>query len=67
MYMLNYTPLDITFAINLLTTYSSSPTQIYFNGMKHILCYLRGTIYIDLFYSKKFKSNLIGYIDAGYL
>jgi len=50
LYLVNYTLPNITFAINLPTRYSFSLTQIYWNGVEHILCYLRITTNIDLFY-----------------
>ncbi|KAL0439224.1 UNVERIFIED_CONTAM: Secreted RxLR effector protein [Sesamum latifolium] len=67
MYLANHTRPDITFAVNLLARYSSSPTRRNWNGIKHILRYLRGTMDMGLFYSKVSNSDLIGYADAGYL
>ncbi|KAL0415672.1 UNVERIFIED_CONTAM: Copia protein [Sesamum latifolium] len=67
MYLANHTRPDITFAVNLLARYSSSPMRRYWNGIKHILRYLRGTMDMGLFYTKVSNSDLIGYADAGYL
>ena len=67
MYLANYTQLDITFSVNLLARYSSAPTKRHWNGIKHILRYLRGTSDMGLFYSKKMEPQLLGYADAGYL
>ena len=67
MYLANYTWPDIAFAINLLARYSSAPTQRYWNGIKHILCYLHGTIDLGLFYPNGSKPQLVGYADVGYL
>lgn len=63
----NCTRPNIAFYMNLLTRYSSTPTQRYQNGIKNILRYLRGTIDIGLFYVKLVKSKLFGYKDIGYL
>jgi hypothetical protein len=41
MYHANCTRLDITFSINLLVRYSSAPTRRHWNGVKHVLRYLR--------------------------
>ncbi|KAL0307775.1 UNVERIFIED_CONTAM: Retrovirus-related Pol polyprotein from transposon TNT 1-94 [Sesamum angustifolium] len=49
MYLANHTRPDITFAVNLLARYSSAPTRRHWNGIKHILRYLRGTM--DMGYS----------------
>ena len=37
MYLTNYTWPDIAFLINLLTRYSSAPTQRHWNKVKHVL------------------------------
>jgi len=67
MYLANNTRPDIAFSVNLLARYSSSPTKRHWNGVKHVLRYLRGTIDIGLFYSNKSNFDLVGYADAGYL
>ncbi|KAK4388340.1 hypothetical protein Sango_2440600 [Sesamum angolense] len=43
-YLANHTRSDITFAVNLLARYSSAPTRRHWNGIKHILRYLRACI-----------------------
>ena len=54
----------IDFAVNLLARYDSSPTRRHWNGVKHILRYLKGTLDMGLFYPKENKTDLIGYADA---
>ena len=49
MYLANYTRPDIAFYVNLLARYSSAPTRRHWNGIKHILRYLRGTTDMGLF------------------
>ena len=67
MYLATCTHPDITFPINLLARYSYAPTRRHWNGIKHILQYLKGTSDIGLFYSKESKQQLLGYADAWYL
>lgn len=67
MYLANYTCPDILLVVNLLAKYISSPTQRYWNKVKHILRYLSGTIDVGLFYTKVSKFELTSYADAGYL
>ncbi|KAL4032173.1 hypothetical protein IC575_005238 [Cucumis melo] len=67
MYLANNTRPDIAFSVNLLARYSFSPTKRHWNGVKHVLRYLRGTIDMSLFYSNKSNFDLVGYADAGYL
>jgi hypothetical protein len=66
-YLANCTWPDIVFSVNLLARYSSAPTRRHWNGVKHVLHYLRGTTDMGLFYSKGSNSQLIGYADAGFL
>ena len=67
MYLANCTRPEIAFSVNLLARYSSAPTLRHWNGVKHLLRYLRGTSDMGLFYSKVPKPELLGYTDAGYL
>ena len=67
MYLANCTWPDIAFAINLLSRYSSAPTRRHWNGIKHILRYIRGTVDMGLFYTHESKRQLVGYAGAGYL
>ena len=67
MYLANYTRLDIAFTVNLLARYSFAPTRRHWNGIKHILRYLRETTDLRLFYPNGSKPQLVGYVDVGYL
>ena len=67
MYLANYTQPDIAFAVNLLSRYSSTPTRRHWNGIKHILRYLRGIIDLRLFYPNGSNPQLVGYASVGYL
>ena len=67
MYLANCTRPAISFSVNLLARYSSVPTRRHWNGVKHVLRYLRGTTDMRLFYSKCSNSQLVGYADAGFL
>ena len=58
---------DIDFLVNLLAKYSSATTRRHWNGIKHILRYLQGTIDMGLFYSNELKQQLLGYANVGYL
>ena len=67
MYLATCTYLDIAFPVNLLARYSFAQTRRHWNGIKHILRYLKGTYDMGLFYSKESKQQLFGYADARYL
>jgi hypothetical protein len=67
MYLANCTRPDIAFSVNLLARYSSAPTRRHWNGVKHVLRYLRGTTDMGLFYPRGSNSQLVGYADAGFL
>ena len=64
MYLANNTRPDISFAVNLLARYSSSPTRRHWSGIKQIFRYLHGTIDMVLFYPYGSKSQLVGYADT---
>lgn len=66
MYLASHIRPDICFAVNLLSRFSSCPTQRHWDGIKHILRYLQGTKDLDLFYTNQSKDSLIGFADAGY-
>ena len=59
MYLANTTRPDIFFSVNLLARYSSAPTRRHWNGIKHILRYLKGTTDMGLFYSKNCNPILL--------
>nr|ACY01923.1 hypothetical protein [Beta vulgaris] len=67
MYLANNTRLDIAFSVNLLARYINAPTKRHWNGVRHLLRYLRGTQDLGLFYQSRPNASLIGYADAGYL
>ena len=67
MYLASHTRPDTCFAVNLLSRFSSCPTQRHWNGIKHILRYLQGTKDLGLFYTNQTKEGLVGFADAGYL
>ena len=49
MYLASHTRLDISFAVNLLARYSSSPIRRHWIGVKQIFRYLRGTMDMGLY------------------
>ena len=61
MYFPNYTIATIGFALNLLASYSSTPTWRHWNGIMHILRYLRGMTDLGLLYPNGSKPQLVGY------
>ncbi|KAE8657590.1 hypothetical protein F3Y22_tig00116989pilonHSYRG00496 [Hibiscus syriacus] len=55
---------DILHAVGLVSRYMESPTTTHFKATKRILCYLKGTIDFDLFYSVSNNYKLVGYSDS---
>ncbi|KAG7583564.1 Reverse transcriptase RNA-dependent DNA polymerase [Arabidopsis suecica] len=66
MYLASHTRPDICFAVNLLSRFSSCPTQRHWNEIKHLLRYLQGTVDLGIFYTNHNKEGLVGFADAGY-
>lgn len=46
---------DICFAVNRLSQYMHSPTEIHWTALKRVLRYLKGTIHHGLYLEKKFQ------------
>ncbi|XP_056866765.1 secreted RxLR effector protein 161-like [Raphanus sativus] len=67
MYLAGHTRPDISFAVNLLSRFSSCPTQRHWNGIRHVLRYLQGTKDLGLMFTNQSKEGLVGFTDVGYL
>jgi hypothetical protein len=67
LYLATCTRPDISFAVNLLARFSKAPVERHWQGVKHLLRYLRGTENYGLYYDVNNKDGLVGYADAGYL
>jgi len=67
LHLANNTWRDITYSINFLERYSSSPTRRHRNVVKHIFRYLQGTMNMWLFYSNNVNHELFVYANARYL
>jgi hypothetical protein len=65
-YMTTHTRLDIAFATNILARHNQKPTAHHWNGVKHLLRYLRGTKDLGLYYRRDTKGNITGYVDSGF-
>eukprot|EP00253_Pinus_taeda_P019705 PITA_19705 len=63
MYLVNTRP-DICFAVNVLSQFQIEPRHDHWVATKHILRYLRGTIYHCLKYEKGKDVLLTGFIDS---
>ena len=62
MYLMNTRP-DICFAVNTLSQFLTYVRHVHLIVAKHILRYLRGTIYYGLKYDPNQNINLEGYVD----
>ncbi|XP_048615731.1 secreted RxLR effector protein 161-like [Brassica napus] len=67
MYLASHTRPDISFAVSLLSRFSSCPTLRHWNGIKHLFRYLQGTPDLGLFYTDRPSEKMAGYADVGYL
>ena len=63
MYLMNMRP-DISFAVNTLSQFLTDPRRVHLIAAKHILRYLKGTVYYGLKYEENQKINLEGYVDS---
>ena len=65
-YLTTHTRPYIAFATSMLARHSQNPTIKHWNGVKHLLRYLRGTSDLGLFYGKTDKPEITGYADFGF-
>jgi hypothetical protein len=66
LYLATHTRPDISFAVSVLARHSRRPTHRHWNGIKHLLRYLRGTEDLGLYFTKTSNSNIVGFADSGY-
>ncbi|CAA7034293.1 unnamed protein product [Microthlaspi erraticum] len=55
---------DLCFSIGVCACYQTKPKQSHLQAMKKILRYVKGTVNLGIFYSKRSNRNLAGYCDA---
>jgi hypothetical protein len=65
-YLTTHTRPDIGFATSILARHSQNPTARHWNGVKHLMRYLRGTEDLGLFYRKCQNQEITGYADSGF-
>ena len=63
-YVTTHTRPDIGFATSILARHSQNPTARHWNGVKHLMRYLRGTEDLGLFYKKCKNPEITGYADS---
>jgi hypothetical protein len=61
---LGVTKLDISYSVHIMSQFVSTPTQIHYSHLFHVMRYLRGTISHRLFFSRSSSSQLQPYCDA---
>jgi hypothetical protein len=60
------TRLDISFAVSRLAQYASNPSPHHIRLAKYMLCYLKGTSDLKLFYDGEHGTGLYGYSDSSW-
>jgi hypothetical protein len=63
MYMMNTRP-DICFVVNTLSRYLLDPRRVHLVFVKHVMRYLKGTLYFGICYNGDHDFRLIGYTDS---
>jgi hypothetical protein len=65
-YLTTHTRPDIAFATSILARHSQNPTIRHWNGVKHLMRYLRGTSDLGLYYQKTNNPKISGFADSGF-
>ena len=63
MYLTNTRP-DICFVVKTLSQYMENPKHIHLIAEKHVMRYLKGTLYYGLIYASSGEIKLHGYADS---
>jgi hypothetical protein len=66
LYLATNTRPDIAFAVSVLARHSQRPNSRHWQGVKHLLRYLRGTEDLGLHYRKNTPGVITGYADSGF-
>ena len=66
MYAMHYTRLDVAFAVNRLSRYTSSPSVEHWKAITRVLGYLKKTKDLGFYYSR-YLVVLEGYSDANWV
>ena len=64
LHYLTFTSLEITYAVNSVSQHMHVPLEIYWQSVKRILCYIKGTISIRLQLYKGSSTCLVAYNDT---
>ena len=54
---------DIMYAVSMISRYMEHSTVKHLNAVRRILCYVRGTFDLGVFYKKGDDSKMVGYIQ----
>ena len=64
LYISNATQPDIANAVGVVSLFNSKPNQTHLTAVKRIMRYLKGTIDMQLSYTRSPSTRLLGYADA---
>jgi hypothetical protein len=65
-YLVLHTRPDIAFTVNVLAQFVSCPTQAHWSLVKHLMQYLRGTLFLGIHFVSSREMLLCGWTDADY-
>jgi len=57
---------DIMYSVSQVSRFMENPKEIHLHAVKRIMCYLRGTCELGLFYQRNEGKDWLGYTDSDY-
>lgn len=63
---LTATPLDLMFVVSIISKYMENSTELHLQAGKRVLCYLKETIDLGIFYKKGGDDKLLAHTNSDY-
>jgi hypothetical protein len=64
MYAMIETRPDIAFAVSTISQFASNPNEEHWKALKHLFCYLQGSLELGISYGKPGDQEIVGYTDS---
>ena len=60
------TKLDLLYTVSVLSRFAHNPREQYWNTLKHVLSYIKGTSHYEIIYKEESDLTPVNYVDSSY-